>query len=219
MKLVVAILSLVLAAIILPLFFMPEPADLAERQQRLPWVIEVQPDGNTRAFGLTLNVSTLADAKAAFGPDVDVAIISAPGEAGTLEAYVSTAKAGFITGKMVFAVDAAADMVQAMKERAVKTEYMESTTRKSILAAADVATALQRPIHAISFIPSVNLDRDAIVERFGAPVREVATNDHQTHLLYPAKGLDIILDTQGKELLQYVAPRDFERLTAPLSAQ
>jgi hypothetical protein len=39
------------------------------------------------------------------------------------------------------------------------------------------------------------------------------------HFLYPAKGLDLILDRKGKEVLQYVAPRDFARLREPLTAR
>ena len=39
------------------------------------------------------------------------------------------------------------------------------------------------------------------------------------HLLYPELGLDLILNPEGKEILQYVAPRDFRRLQAPLLAR
>jgi len=216
MKLIVAILTLVVVAILLPVFFMPDPGDLAARQQQLPWVIEKQADGNTRVMGLTLKVSTLNDAKAAYGPDMAVAIVNAPNEPGTLEAYVASAQAGFVTGKLILTASTDAQMIDGMRERAVKTEYMESTTRKATLSASDLATAMQLPIRAISFIPSVNLDREAIVERFGQPTRETRSNDHQTHLLYPDKGVDVILDTQGKELIQYVAPEDFDHLAAPL---
>jgi hypothetical protein len=218
MKLIVAILTLVVVAILLPVFFMPDPGDLAARQQQLPWVVEKQVDGNTRVMGLTLTVSTLSEAKTAYGPDMAVAIVNAPNEPGTLEAYVASAQAGFVTGKLILTARADAAMIDGMRERAVKTEYMESTTRKATLSASDLATAMNLPIQAISFIPSVNLDREAIVERFGAPAREVRSNDHQTHMLYPDKGIDIILDTQGKELIQYVAPDDFAQLTAPLEA-
>jgi hypothetical protein len=217
MKLIVSILALVAAALLLPILFMPEPGDPGAQEARLPWMIEVQPDGNSRALGLTLNVSTLADAKAAYGPDMEVAIVSAPNELGALEAYVASARAGFVTGKLVLTARADEDLIRAMRERAAKTEYMESTTRKATLAPADLATAMALPIRAIAFIPSVNLDRAALLERFGAPAREVAPNDHQTHLLYPDKGLDIILDTQGKELLQYVAPGEFDTLAQPLT--
>ncbi len=218
MKLVVAILSLVILALVLPVFFMPEPGDLAARQQQLPWVIETGADGNTHVLGLTLNVSTLAEAKTAYGPDMVVAIVSEPGETGTLEAYVASAHAGFITGKLIFTARTDRETIEGMRERAAKTEYMESTTRKATLAPADLSTAMAFPIRAINFIPSANLDRAAIIERFGTPAREISPNAHQTHLLYPDKGLDIILDTKGKELLQYVAPRDFDDLIEPLAS-
>jgi len=218
MKLIVSILTLVIVAILLPVFFMPDPGHLAARQQQLPWVIEPQADGNTKVLGLTLNVSTLNEAKAAYGPDMAVAIINAPKEPGTLEAYVANAQAGFVTGKLVLTARADPDMIAAMQERAAKTEYMASTTRKATLSSADLETAMALPIRAISFIPSVNLDRAAIVERFGEPAKEIATNETQTHLLYPGKGIDIIVDTKGKELIQYVAPEQFAHLTAPLEA-
>ena len=36
------------------------------------------------------------------------------------------------------------------------------------------------------------------------------------HWLYPVKGLDVVVREEGKEVLQYVAPREFERLARPL---
>jgi hypothetical protein len=37
--------------------------------------------------------------------------------------------------------------------------------------------------------------------------------------MYPAQGLAVVLDSQGREVLQYVAPADFDRrLRAPLIA-
>ena len=219
MKLIVAILSLVIAAVVLPMLFIPAPEALVEHQQRLPWNITVLPDGNSQVLGLTLNRSTLADAKALYGPDVDIAIVTAPGEKlGTLEAYVASAHAGFITGKLILTAGVDAERLAGMQLRAAKREYMESTTVKSTLAPADLAAALALPIQAISFVPSVKLDAEAVTARFGAAERHIAVNDHQTHLLYPAKGLDVIVDTKGKPLLQYVAPRDFARLQAPLDA-
>ena len=106
--------------------------------------------------------------------------------------------------------------IRAMRERAIKSEFMESTTRKYTLAPADLDVALKAPITALSFIPQANLDADTIVARFGQPAERVRSNGHLEHFLYPAKGLDLALDTEGKELLQYVAPADFERLRQPL---
>jgi len=36
------------------------------------------------------------------------------------------------------------------------------------------------------------------------------------HWLYPAIGLDLTVNDKGKEVLLYVKPADFSRVTAPL---
>lgn len=188
----------------------------------LPWQIEVRPDGSSRVMGLTLSAgsdaSTLGDVRQRFGAEVQVAIIAAPGEAGSLEAFVDPAQAGFVSGKLVVTARLEPSMLQGMRERAVKSDFMESSTRKYTLAPDDLTQALKAPVASLSFIPQARLDAEAILARFGTPARRVPSNGHLEHFLYPEKGLDVILDSEGKELLQYVAPAHFERLSAPLAA-
>lgn len=187
----------------------------------LPWQIEVRPDGSSRVMGLTLSAgrdaSTLGDVRERFGPEVQVAIIAAPGEAGSLEAFVDPAQVGFVSGKLVVTARVEASALQGMRERALKSDFMESSTRKYTLAPDDLAQALKAPVASLSFIPQARLDAEAILARFGTPARRVRSNGHLEHFLYPEKGLDVILDSEGKELLQYVAPAQFERLSAPLA--
>ena len=70
-------------------------------------------------------------------------------------------------------------------------------------------------IQSIACLPAVNLDQDIIIKRFGE-ADEVIQKNGVTHYLYPAKGLDVILSEDGKEILQYVAPSEFKRLREPL---
>ncbi len=184
----------------------------------LPWLITAHADGSSDALGVKLGSSTLADARQQFGPDTQLAIIAAPGENGTLEAFVDPAQAGFIAGKLVITADLPAARLKAMRDQALKSEFMESTTRKYTLRDADMADALQARIVSLSFIPQASLDADIILARFGQPASRVRSTAHQEHFLYPDKGLDVLMDDEGKELLQYVAPRDFERLRQPLQA-
>lgn len=188
-----------------------------------PWQVDVQADGSSLALGLRLShepgqASTLAQVRQRFGPDTQIAIIAAPGEDGTLEAFVDPAQAGFIAGKLVITAELPAATLRGMRERAVKAEFMESTTRKYVLRREDEAQALQARVVALNFIPQAALDADVITARFGQPAQRVRSNGHLEHFLYPQRGLDVVLDTEGKELLQYVAPRHFERLSAPLAA-
>lgn len=206
--------------------FGPAPAPDSAQADRtgipLPWQITAHPDGSSQALGLTLGTdtggSTLGDARQRFGVDTQIAIIAAPGEDGTLEAFVDPAQAGFIAGKLVITAELPAATLRAMRERAPKAEFMESTTRKYRLHPDDEAQALRARIVALSFIPQAGLDADIVLARFGQPAQRVRSNGHLEHFLYPERGLDVILDTEGKELLQYVAPRNFQRLRAPLLA-
>lgn len=187
----------------------------------LPWQIEVLRNGSSIVMGLTLahdgSGSTLQSAFDQWGEAMQVAIVAAPGESGTLEAFVDPAPAGFIQGKAVLTAELPADQIKAMRERAAKVAFMESSTRKYTLTPQDLAAAMQAPISTLSFIPQANLDEATIVARFGEPAERVRGARALTHYLYPGKGLDIVHDTDGKELLQYVPPALFnERLKAPL---
>jgi hypothetical protein len=219
MKLFLALLALVIAVIVTPLFFLDsghEPS--AKSAEGPPWQIEVLPDGSSKVFGLTIGTSTLADARSRLGVDMQLAIVAAPGEAGSLEMFYPNVRLGFVSGKLILTGDVAPATVAAMRERAVKTEHMEGVTRKSTLRAEDQEVALRAPIRAVGFIPSIDLDEDLVRQRFGPPAERIRSSEHLEHLLYPDKGLDLILDTQGKEFLQYVAPRDFAHLREPLTA-
>jgi hypothetical protein len=196
----------------------------ARKRAGLPWQVDVLADGSTQAMGLTLSAhpesgSTLQTAYDMWQNGMEIAIIAAPGENGTLEAFVDPLAAGFISGKGIITAQLPADQIKALRERALKAEFMDSTTRKYTLDPADLPAALKAPISALSFIPQANLDEAAIVSRFGQPAERVRSNGHLEHFLYPAKGLDVALDTEGKELLQYVAPAEFNaKLKAPLLA-
>ncbi len=217
MKLVAAIAALVLAAILAPLLFLLADDDRPPAPETgLPWQVEPLPDGNSRVFGLTLGMSTLSEARERLGQDMQVAIVAAPGQAGSLEAYFESVTLGYVTGKLILTLEAAPDTVAGMRERAPKAEYMESTTRRYSLAAEDLALAHAAPIRALTLIPSANLDEEVVLQRFGPPAKRVRSAEHMEHFLYPEIGLDLTLDAKGKEVLQYVPPRDFERLATPL---
>ncbi|MDP2786165.1 MAG: hypothetical protein Q8O38_16475 [Sulfurimicrobium sp.] len=182
----------------------------------LPWQIEILPDGHSRVFGLTLGASTLADARERFGTDMEVAVIAAPGEAGSLEAYYNQVTAGVLTGKMILTAALNKESVEGMRQRAVKKQHMESSTRKFSLDPDDLAQAYDTQIESITYIPSASFDADIAVSHFGQPAERIRSSARVENLLYPAKGLALTLDSEGKEVLQYVAPRQFARLRDPL---
>lgn len=219
MKFALAIVALVVAALVLP-FFIPGAGkqEGVDPNSNLPWQIELDAQGGSRVFGLKPGVSTLGDVRQQLGGEIEVAIIAEPGEVGTLEGYYSQVALGFVLAKVIATVDGKNEAISEMRDRAVKAKHMESTTRRITLHPDDLAAADRLPIKAISVIPTVNLDEATVVQRFGSPGERVVVSEKRVHLLYPDKGLDIVVDADGKELLQYVAPRDFALLRDPLLA-
>lgn len=219
MKFALSLIAIVVVALVVP-FFLPGAGKVAgvDPNSNLPWQITPDGRGGSTVFGLSPGLSTLAEARRKLPGDLELAIIAGPDEIGSLEAYYAQVPLGFVLARVILTLDAAPPAIEAMRERALKAEHMESTTRKITLHPDDLAAAENLPVRAISVIPTVNLDESTVVQRFGQPGERLAVSEKRTHLLYPGLGLDVVVDGDGKELLQYVAPRDFARLRAPLSA-
>lgn len=211
-------LFVALAALLIGMAMVISPVREADTAQAvaMPWQIEAPGDGSSRVFGLTLGTATLADARHVFGKDAQVAIILGSGESGTLEAYYDLVIIGPLTGKLILTLDVAPEAIAAMTGRASKAAYMEGNTRKIALAPDDLQAAERLPLRALSLIPSANLDEATLLQRFGPPAERIRASEHVEHFLYPGKGLDVVLDAKGKEVLQYVAPRRFALLREPL---
>lgn len=219
MRFALGLVVFVLIALAVP-FLIPGVGRQAgvDPEANLPWQIAVDGQGGSTVFGLQPGRSTLGEVRQRLGDDFELAIVAAPEETGTLEAYYVQVPLGFVLARVIVTVDAPEMAIFAMRERALKAAHMESATRKITLHRDDRAAAEMLPIKAISVIPNVNLDEAALIERFGPPGERLAVSEERVHLLYPEKGLDIVVDRKGKELLQYVAPRQFELLRAPLRA-
>jgi hypothetical protein len=219
MKFTLTLIALILLALIVP-FFIPGAGKQAgvDPNANLPWQITVDGRGGSSVFGLQPGVSTLGDVRRKLGDGIEVAIIAEPKEIGSLEGYYGQVPLGFVLAKMIVTVDAENEAISAMRERAVKAKHMESTTRRITLHPDDLAAADRLPIRAIAVIPTVNLDEATVIQRFGEPGERIVVSDKRTHLLYPKFGLDVVVDKDGKELLQYVAPQQFARLREPLLA-
>jgi hypothetical protein len=219
MKFALSLIALVLIALVVP-FLIPGSGrqDGVDPNSNLPWQVADDGQGGSTVFGLKPGISTLAEVRQRLGNEIEVAILAEPNEIGSLEAYYAQVPLGFVLAKMVVTVDASDAEISAMRERALRARHMESTTRRITLHPDDLAAADRLPIRAISVIPASNIDEATIIQRFGEPGERIAVSDKRTHLLYPKLGLDVVVDKDGKELLQYVAPKQFARLREPLLA-
>ncbi|MGB5337902.1 MAG: hypothetical protein WBO06_02280 [Gammaproteobacteria bacterium] len=209
MKYFLALLFFILVAVGLAFFNSDEQYSSKQHSDEpltgLPWQIDILPGGGTRVFGITLGRTTLGEAIKQLGDDMDLAIIAAPHETGTLEAYYSHHSFGPITGKLIIVLDIAPDALSPLRERA----FQDGGSRRYRLHPDDLPLAYRAPVKIIHFMPSFNLDEEIAQARFGTPAEIIPVHAQQKHLLYPDKGLDLILNADDKEVLQYLSPDKF----------
>jgi len=219
MKFALSLIAFVLVVLVVP-FFLPGigKQEGVDPNSNLPWQIETDGQGGSAVFGLKPGVTSLAEVRRLLCPEMEVAIIAEPNEAGTLEGYCAQVPLGFVLARVVLTAEVSGERIAGMRERALRSKNMESATRKITLHPDDQAAAELLPIRAITVIPSVNIDEATMLQRFGQPAERLVLPEERVHLLYPDKGLDILVDEKGKELLQYVAPRQFASLREPLLA-
>ena len=212
MKYFLVLLVIILVAVSLVSFNNDEQAS-NEPVTGLPWQIDSLPNGDTRVFGIVPGRTRLDEAIELLGHDeMDLAIIAAPHETGTLEAYYSHYSAGPITGKLFLILDIAPDILSPMRKRA----FQDGGTRRYHLHPDDLPAAYRAPVSVMNFIPSFNLDGEIAQARFGTPAEIIQIDAQQEHWLYPDKGLDLILNTDNKDVLQYLSPAQFSAHRAQL---
>ena len=195
-----------LAAVLLVSPFLNE-SENTEVITGLPWQIEIMPDGSTQVFGLHLGVSRFSDVLGILGDDdMELAIIAASDEVGNLEMYYGHYRAGVISGKLVVQASASEKNIKDWREHAVKSDYMASgQAKKYLLSGEELKQALNELVTGLTFIPTINLDEEIILARFGEPAERIQL-EGAMHYLYPEKGIDVALFENAKEVIQYVLP-------------
>ncbi len=191
----------------------PRPAPAP---QGTPWQIDRHAPARSQVFGLDLPGSTLAVARARWGEDLVVALIDDRTGPLSLEAYLERFDAGGVTGRLVLSFDADPGAAARWRDRLSPAPTSSGASRHGLDGAA-LAEGAGAPLVGVSFVPAAQLDAATVRARFGEPAQRLDEGDRRQHWLYPALGLAVMLDDDGRDLLQYVAPADFERrLAAPL---
>jgi len=218
MKIVLSLLLIIAVLVAGAMFLQPPPGEVRQ-MEGMPWQVEPLEDGSARVFGLTLGRDNLGEARTVLGPDMELAIVARGKETGSLEMYYNYFSTGSLSGKLVL-VGAMDDATLLMlREHSGAPKYLDSGARKYHLQTADLALGYRAPVQGITFIPVARIDEEIALKRFGPPQETLRMDDETLHLLYPQLGLDLIINPGGRDVLQYVAPRDFARLRTPLLQQ
>lgn len=194
-------------------FFMPGNPD---DKSGLPWQIEHPSPGTTRVFGLTLGLSTTNEAEQHFREEAKPSLFKSTDGHLVAEMFFEQVTLAGLKSKIVASIDVPDAELQEMYERGLRISGTGSG-KKITLAPDDVTRVRALPISGLTYMPSVRLDEGIIGKRFGQPAQRIREkNSGAVHWLYPQNGLDITLGGEEKPVLQYVPPKDFDKLVIPL---
>lgn len=213
----VAVISLVVIGVVYLIVPRGDVAPIIPSGDDAPWGVKALDNGRSRVFGLTLGEATLADAMARFGHEPKLALFDTPGKGMTLEVFYDEVTLGGLSGRIILVLGASQETLAALRDRAGDKKIADSGAARYALSTQDMRAVRTWPIAALTYIPYADLNAAIVTQRFGRPAERLRTRDGLEHWLYPQRGLDVALNPDGRDLIQYVAPVDFERLlVAPL---
>jgi hypothetical protein len=209
--------TVLIGSLLLLLVVLLLPGRTAVKDPKLPWKIEVDAEGNSTVFGLTLGQSTLSEARQILSDEGEIDLLVSKEGNKTVEAYFNGIFLNGLKADFIMTLDLDKDAVEEMFKRGVRISTLESGTKKTDLSQADLALATKTPIMHITYLPKTDLDEERIRSLFGEAEQIIKEPQSGiSHWLYPSKGLDIAIDPNRKEVFQYVKPADFQMISTPL---
>ncbi len=178
------------------------------------WDITPLPHSKSyEVMGVTFGKTTLEEAIKRFGNRFELAVYVEKDEKMQLEVYFRETEVGTFTGRVPATLYATEAEMRTAIENAGKGKALPDYRQKYILPENGHLPFLNHTFKSIAFIPTaVSLDETVIHQRFGKEqqfLKEKVRDGTVAHYLYPEKGLDIQMNTNGPDIIQYIEPADF----------
>lgn len=182
------------------------------KSDNLPWQITLTENSHTKVFGIVLNETSMRDALMTLKAFPETAAFVHADGRRNLEAYISSVSLSGLSAKMILEYSINEEDLDRYIQGSVDKKGMPSGAFKYDINEADILEAMQLPIQSISYIPYAQFDEEIILQRFGPAEETVTIDENISVLLYPNVGLSITYNKDGKDLIHYVDPADFDRL-------
>lgn len=207
--------GIVSALFLVSFFFKPaEP----RRNDDVPWHIEHPTPDSVRVFGLTLGESATNAAELRFKEEAKPSLFKSPEGKLVAEVFFEQVNLAGLPSKVVLTIDVPEAELKGMYERGLRMAATGSG-KKITMTPDDIEKLRTLPISSLTYLPGLRVEEAIFLKRFGQPAQRVQEKKNGlVHWLYPENGLDITLGGSEKPLLQYVPPKDFDKLVRPLIA-
>ncbi|CAN8142431.1 conserved hypothetical protein [uncultured Thiomicrorhabdus sp.] len=197
-------LVLISSLIIFALMLLIQPQRQATDESHLPWNAKFSQDGKLHALGLVVGESTVQDAVKLYGKDVEIKMFSKLDESDkSVEAYFPVMYIGSIKAALAMRIIVPQERMQEAFNNGKKIVMSSTGGREIELYNNDKVEFMQLPVSSITLLPRKHLTERAIKMRFGEPDRKEVQSDGLQHWFFNELGLEMIIDPEGPEALQY----------------
>ncbi|HEY0665814.1 MAG TPA: hypothetical protein VGD24_07100 [Gallionella sp.] len=215
-KIILGVVGLIVFSVTV-LLMLPEPSK--QSPDTLPWHITHPSPGKTHVFGITLAESSLQDLEVKFKEQSEVSLFRAGDGKMLVEAFFDELNLNGLKAKFVLTIAVPPAELEGIFNRGLRMNSTPSGKRIT-LSTEDLERVRKAPVNTLTYLPSLRIDEAIFTKRFGVPAQRIREKKSgAVHWLYPEHGLDVTLGNEEKPLLQYISPKDFELLRAPLLAQ
>lgn len=184
----------------------------------LPWHIGHPTPDTSKIFGITLGKSNTNEAEQHFKEVAKPILFRSPSGQLVVEVFFEEVNLAGLKARIVLNIAVPDVELSDMFERGIRMNATGSG-KEITMTPDDIARVFTMPISSLTYMPSVRLEDAVFAKRFGQPAQRIREKKSgAVHWLYPQHGLDITLGGREKPLLQYVQPKDFDKLTRPLLA-
>lgn len=178
----------------------------------LPWQATVNADGNVDAFGIVVGKTTLRETMIHFKSFPETGLFVDKDGTSALESFFGKKRVGLFEAKLVAESDASEEMRKGMLDRALERKPQPSGKWRYRLSEDDVRVANELPVKYLIYIPVVDYEQERIETLFGEPQGTHAMTEKAAYWFYPDKGLILLLNNDGGDIMYYSAKRDYDAL-------
>ncbi|MFC1747300.1 hypothetical protein ACFL2V_00685 [Pseudomonadota bacterium] len=201
-----------LAILFIATLWPSEPSEEKVASIRI-WNAHVNEQGQLDVLGVVLGKTTLKEAEVILHTQSERALFidiqSKEHKSDTLEAYFPTSPD---RAKLFLELDASEELFTDIKKRGYKATLFPSGNAKVAVAPEQTADVEATIVKSLTYVPPISLTPSLVEKNFGKADRKLNDGSGNIHILYPALGLDVVIAREGKPLLQFVAPENFDRL-------
>lgn len=182
----------------------------------LPWEIEQTEEGSISVFGITLGQTSLLEIRRLLDKRAELAVFESPEGERALEAYYGKMMIGPLEARLVAVAEVEQSQIDSWLENANQPDPQPSGAWRFALSYEAIEEAQHLPVRSLSYVPTARYDRKLVTRRFGTPASKQHDARDTEFWLYPELGTVISFERDGRNLFQYIDPRQFDQLVESL---